>query len=421
VPRIFFCFILCLFSISAFQGPLGAQGAPLSLRDALTEAYRNNPKMEEARKDIEASKGRRITEGAFKGPEVTFEIGGFKSQEIDGRKETPDKNLDSFEVLQPFDPPGVRFLKEKIAHSGVKIAEGELLLTWAEVSEEVKEAFAGVLYSEEAAKVFKSNLAAARQFRDRVEVKYQSATALKSESLRAKIEVLKAEEELLEAENENYVYKANLSLLLGRPSGASIQLEGALSYESTDLRHKELLGRAILKRSDFSNQRIRVDASEKAYLKSKLAFMPEPFVGFSRTREDFEDDYSVILGARLPSWDFNAGEMKEKKASLEKEKIRLKSLEGQIEEEVYRLIREVELAARKIGIQKKAIEEANELLREVTLLYEEGDVNFLVYLENLKVIKETRLSYFNSLKVYSEKLAELERAIQATPIPEEQK
>ncbi|MGH7890271.1 MAG: TolC family protein [Thermodesulfobacteriota bacterium] len=393
----------------------------MSLKEALFLAYNYNPKMEEARKEIDALKGRRITEGAFKGPEVTFEIGGFKSEVVDGEKISPRKNLDSFEVIQPFDPPGVVFLKERIAHAEVKIGEGAFLRTWAGISKEVRSAFAGVLYSEEALNVFKSNLDAARQFRDRVEVKYQSSDASKSESLRASIEVLKAEEEFLEAEKESFTQKAKLNLLLARPFDSPLQLEGVLSYESADIRHKEILDEAISARSDLLNQKIRVDASEKAYLKSKLSFLPEPFVGFSRTREEFENDYSVILGARLPLWDFNVGEMKEKKALLEKEKIKLQALGLEIQDEIYRVTREVELAERRVKIQKKAIEEANELLREVTLQYEEGDVNFLVYLENLKVVKETRLSYFRSLKNYSEKLAELEEALQSAPRPEEEK
>jgi len=50
--------------------------------------------------------------------------------------------------------------------------------------------------------------------------------------------------------------------------------------------------------------------------------------------------------------------------------------------------------------------------------YEEGEIPFLGYLENIKTIKETRLNYFNSLKEYNGKLAELEKAIQVSPTPE---
>lgn len=395
--------------------------AGMTLEDALKIAYTHNPRMQTAGKETEAAKGRRITQSAFIGPEVSFEIGGFKSQTQNGEKVHPDKNLDSFEIVQPFDPPGVRFLRSRIAGTNVKIAQGDFLLAWTEVSREVKSAFRGLLYAQEAIKVFRSNLDAARQFLDRVETKFQAGNALKSERIRARIETLRAEEEVLEAEKELQNEKARLNLLLGQSSEAPIEIKGELSRENIEIRHKQFMARALSKRVDLLNQRLRFDASKKAHLKSKLSSLPQPFVGFERTNEDYEDDYSVLLGAKFPTWDFNLGEIKETTALKEKEKIALNALEREVVSQVDLAIREVEISGRKYEIEKRALDEANELLREATLQYTEGKLGFIAYLENLRVIKQTRLSYFTAVRNHSEKIAELERAIQAVPIPEEKK
>ena len=71
--------------------------------------------------------------------------------------------------------------------------------------------------------------------------------------------------------------------------------------------------------------------------------------------------------------------------------------------------------------ERKALDEANELLRQVTTQYEEGELAFLNYLENIRTIKETRLGYYNVLKNYQEKIAQLERSFQKAPVPEGEK
>jgi outer membrane protein TolC len=141
-------------------------------------------------------------------------------------------------------------------------------------------------------------------------------------------------------------------------------------------------------------------------------------IGLERTTEDYENDTALLLKASYPLWGFNWGEVKEAKAEKEKQEVVLEALKREAGLEVYDSFLEAELAHKQVALQKKAIEEAHELLRQITIQYESGDVSFLGYLENIKTIKETRLTYFTVLKNYKEKVADLESAIQATPIPE---
>ena len=116
-------------------------------------------------------------------------------------------------------------------------------------------------------------------------------------------------------------------------------------------------------------------------------------------------------------WGFNLGQVKEAKAQKDKQKIKLEAFKRQVGLEVYQAFLEAELADKQAMLQKKALDEANELLKQVTVQYEEGELAFLNYLENIRTIKETRLAYYNALKNYQEKVAELERSFQKAPIP----
>ena len=183
--------LIFLFGLESRSWGASLEENTLSLDDAFKTAYVSNPDMKQAKEEIEASIGRKITESSFKGPEVRFEIGGFKSQEVNGEKVNPEKQLSSYEITQGFDAPGTLILKSQIAGDEVNITKGLLQATWAGVYKNVKSTYAEVLFQEEALHVFETNLNSARQFRDSTEGQYQSGKALKSQSIRSKIEVLK--------------------------------------------------------------------------------------------------------------------------------------------------------------------------------------------------------------------------------------
>lgn len=387
----------------------------ISLDEALQIAYWKHPRMEEARKEIAASKGRWIQSEALPDPELELSIGGFKKNE-DGIR---DKNLDTVSVKQPLDPLGTRFFRGREGWHRIGIAKSELELVWGEVRAQVIELYARILSLQKGFEISRDNLNATRQFFTSVETKFQSGNALQSDVLRARIEVSKAENDLLVNEKDLKVSNGEMNLALGRSIETPLTLADSLDYKALQYRYDSLLEKAINDRADLKIEkkelRIRKNGLWSAILRG---IFPKMAIGVERTTEDFENDTALVLEASYPLWSiFNFGEMKEAKAEKDKQEVRLEALKRQVSLEVYQAFLEAELADKQAKLQKKALDEANELLRQVTLSYEEGEVPFLVYLENTKTIKETRLSYLNALKGFKEKVAHLERIIQATPIP----
>lgn len=392
-----------------------------SMKEALRTAYFNNPEMRSIREAVEAQKGRAVTQSSLRGPEVRFEVGGFKSQEVNGEKVDPETSLSSWEVTQEFDSPGALVLKSQIAGDEVRIKEAELKALWADIYRRVKSGYAGVLFSEESLRVFETNLKSARQFRDAVEVQYQSGKVPRSKNIRSTIEVLKAEAEYLEAQKNLKKENLNLNLLLGRPADSEFQLNESLSYEAFEIRHDAFLDKALKTRPEILSQELKLKVAGKDLMRSRLSILPQPFIGLNRTREEYDNDYSILLGARLPLWDFNFGEIKEKAAIRAEEEIRFDSLRREVESQVRAAILEAELASKKVELQKKAVEGVDELLKEAVIQFQEGELSFLEFLENLKISKEMRLAYFESLKNYYQKTAELEQAVWNIPTFEEGK
>jgi cobalt-zinc-cadmium efflux system outer membrane protein len=428
------CAIFILISLISNAGLLLAvaeetmfSAETLSLDQALRIAYVENPRMIEARKEISASQGRWIQAEALPEPELSIDVGGLKKhRKIAGdedSKEIRQGHLDAFSVKQPLDPLGTRFLRGRMAWDEVSIAKAGLDLLWGEVRAQVIELYARIQAQQKSFEIARDNLNATRQFYTSVDTRFQSGNALQSDVIRAKIEVSRAENDLLVNEKDLKVSKGEMNLALGKEIETVFTLTDPLNYESLKYQYESLIQQALKNRADLRIEKKQLSIRRKGLFSSILkGILPSMAFGVERTTVDYENDTAIILEATYPLWNpFNFGAVKEAKAEKEKQKIRLDALKRQVGLEVYKTFLEAELADRQVNLQKKALEEANELLRRITLSYETGEIPFLVFLENIKTIKETRLAYFVALKDYKGKVAELEKVIQATPIPGKEK
>lgn len=419
--RYFCLFALFAFSTSIVQASDVLNQESLSLDQALRIAFAQNPKMIEARKDISASNGRWIQAEALPDPELDLSIGGLKKQ-TKNEKQVRDGNLDKVAIKQPLDALGTRFLRGRIAHDSVNISKNQLDVVWSQISAQVITVYAQILAFEKALDVARENLQTTRQFLSQVDTRFQSGSARKSEVIRAKIEAARAENDLLVVEKDLKVSKGQMNLALGRLAEDDLSLKDALSYEPLAIQYTNLIEKAVGQRPDVQIEKTLVSSRKKSLWSAILkTFLPQMAIGVERSTQDFENDTSLLISASYPLWGFNLGQVKEAKAEKEKQVVRLEAFKRQVGLEVYQAFLEAELADKQVVLQKKALDEANELLRQVTTQYEEGELAFLNYLENIRTIKETRLAYYNVLKNYQEKIARLERSFQKTPVPEGEK
>ncbi len=412
-------FILTILFCSSFISFADVAPAGLTLEEALRIAYRQHPKMIEARQEISGSKGRWIQAEALPDPELEMDIGGFKKHATEENgKQVRDAKLDSFAIRQPLDPLGTRFLKGRMAHDEVNIAKGERLLIWGEIRKKIIELYARILAEEKAVEIGKDNLNVTRQFFTNVQTRFQTSNALRSDMIRAKIEVSRAENDMLISQKNWKVSMGEMNLSLGRPVDTPLSLSDSLSYEKLHYEYEKIRKEALVQRADIHNEMTRLSMRKKGLWSALLkTFFPKMAIGIQRTTQDFDNDTAILLSASYPLWGLNWGQIKEAKAEKQKQAVHLDALKQQVSLEVYQAFLEAELADKQVVLQKQALEEANELLRQVNLQYQQGEIPFLNYLENIKAIKETRLAYFNALKNHKEKIAELEKVIQATPIP----
>ncbi len=379
------------------------QGEELFLEQALELAVKQNPNLEKERQKIEAFRALVLSVKKLPDPEVELEVGGL---------EEGSSNLDSVSVRQPLNVLPSWFLETQAAKEKLSAVQTGYKRVLALVKRDVKLTFAKGLVAKKEYETAQANLNATQQFFSLVQTRFQTGSVLRSDLIRARIEVLRAQRELLRDEELIKLNKAKLNLLMGKDVLTPLELKGELSPVALSQKLKTLLERSQISRSDLKQKRSEIKASEKILKSEKLkAFLPKVGIGIEKTREDFEDDTSVLIDLSYPLWGFNQDKTKEAKAFLEQNEIELKSMENQVRFDVYEGMLEMQLAEQDLRLQEQALQEANELMRQSLVQYQEGEISFFKYLENLVAIRETRLSYFRSLAAVHEKMANLELAI----------
>jgi len=376
----------------------------LYFRDALEQAYEYSSKMIEARKSIEASRGDLFTARTFKNPEAELEFGGFKKDE-DGNQNT---NLDSFEIKQPFDPLGVRFLKSKMASGEVHIQEEKLRAVWMEIYLSVRHTYSEIILHKKEIELASQNLEAMRQFFSRVQLRYNSGQTLKNDFQRAKIELLKVENDYLSIQKELQTDKARLNLILGRPMDTDFEIVEELKEEELSLTFEEIKAIGFKNRPDVKMADFELDVKRKNLFKEHLNRLPSYYLGFKRIDEDDRDDYAILVGASLPLWNLNQGEVKKAQAEKEIQEQKVKTTQDQAALDIYEAYLRADLHHKQLDIAKKSLEEADELLRLANLRYSEGKIDFLNYLDQIRTATQSKVNYYRTLFNLSQSISELE-------------
>lgn len=400
--------ISIFFIIIFFISIVGAEPtATISLEEALKIAYTDNPRMIEAKKSIDASKGDLITAKTLANPEVELEIGGLKKNEEGERK----ANLDNIAFKQNFDPLGVRWLKSKIAKNDVRIHEESLRSVWSEVYSEIREAHTKIILDKKSLELANDNLNVFRQFFSQVQQRFQSGKTLKNDVQRSKIELLKAENEYLFAEKELKTDKAKLNLLLGRSMDIPLDIKEDLKEEILKLNLQELTDMAFSKTPNLKISQYELDSKRKNLTKEQLNRLPSFALGFQKTNEDFEKDYSAIVAVSVPFWNLNQGEVKKAKAEKEAQEVKTEAVKREVGFDVYQAYLDAEVNQKQIDLLRKSLEESNELLRLANLRYSEGEIDFINYIDQVKTVAETRVHYYEGLFNLNKSISELEKVV----------
>ena len=180
----------------------------------------------------------------------------------------------------------------------------------------------------------------------------------------------------------------------------------------------------MARRPDLKAQEAEVKAHRKEWQLAFANILDNPTVSAVGTRERHETGtervFGLVVSWPIPLWNQNRGAIREAKAELMKQEVERDALKRTIGLEVMSAVAETQLAQRQVTVWKTGVEQANELMRLATQQYQEGDINFLTYLEHLGTVREAKVTYVEALADYRTQLALLDQAVAATLVPQQQ-
>lgn len=418
----FKCYFLYIFIIlfSVCSGSFADDGKNvLSLQQALNVAKQQNPSIVEAHKKVEIIESRFKNSKKLSNPELDVDVAKI-AFDLEDQAKFDDRTLEGeVRLNQPIQIWGKRGLSIKIAEDELSQAKYELESLWLETAHQVKKQYNQTLLYQKSIELARDHLERAQRFYEQVNIQFNSGKARNHELARSKLEVSTARNTFLEAETNFYVSKGKLNILLGRNIQDDIKLQDNLTPVELKNEMDDLLQFALNQRADILSQNHELSKKEKQLKLAKRQRLPDVKLGLFVERE--EEIYSAGAGIsfELPLWNQFQEEINE--ASLEQEiaEIHLETLKKEASLSVYAAYKNAQLAWQTVLNLEQAIREANELLRILTIEYQEGEATFLVYLEGLNSFKETKQNYLGSLANYNDKIAELEQAVGKTLFKEE--
>lgn len=406
---IFLVVILALFCTTSVAAT--PKKNSLSMEDAISIAYQNNPSVQEAKQNVRVADAKYWQSKKFDNPELEFEIAKIPNDLGGENTFNSDTTEGSVQFSQPIQTFGKRGLKISIAKDEKIQAELALKNILLDVGREVKEQYTQTLLHQKSIGLARDNMDRAQRLLDQVNIKYNAGKARNHEIARAKLAVAKARNGLLKVENNFKIAVSDINILLGRNMREKVKLKDNLTVEDMEQDFERLLSVALQERSDIQSQEQEIAKKDKELQLSKRQRLPDVNFGIFAEREETLWGLGVGISFEFPIWNQFQEDVKE--ASIEKEtaEMMLDALKREVELDVYKAYQNANLARRSVLNLENAIKEANELLRIITIEYQEGEASFLIYLEGLASYKETKQEYLETLADYAGKLAVLEQAV----------
>jgi len=414
--RIIICIFIFLNPIFVSSLSADELNDALSIEKVLALAWQHNPNVLEARKNIQIQKARYKQSRKLANPEV--EIEADKIRKDFANEDDADNVESSFSELegevrfnQPIEWWGKRGLKIGIAKDEIAQAELEFKNIWLNITRQIKEQYAQTWLEQKSIELAKENLNIANRLLDQVQVRFDEGKARQHELARAKLETANARNSLLKTENNFRIALGKLNIYMGRNMDEMVKLQDVLTVSEMKNTLENYLQSALTHRPDVLIQEREVKKKEKELSLFKRKKLPDVTVGLFANREEDMYNAGAGLAFELPIWTQFQGEVEEAKLQKETADIHFDALKRSIELEVYEAFQNVSLTFQTVHHLEDAIKEANELLRIITIEYEEGEAPFLTYLEGIAAYQKTKQEYLEALTDYSHKLADLEQSI----------
>ncbi len=395
----------------------------LSLDDVLLRAFEANPKLESAKRKIQAQEATQEQTRIIPNPEIELE-----AKNVGGRGEFSGTDVAEYTVFvrQPIELGGKRERRSRVAAFNRDLAEWDYKGLKRAIVSEVTKTFYDVMAAQEKLALSKDLIRLSEEFLKNAKRRVKAGGASLLEAMKAKIELTRNRVAAEQAQRRLESTRRILASTWGSPEAGFASVKGSLYQLETLLPLDELLERLVGHPDWIRWQTEKKQRAAQAAL-AKAERTPDVGVGAGLRLNEASGDHAFVLQATipLPFFDRNQGTRKATRYDQEKTAFDQQAAHLDLRRqliELYEALSTTYAEAHALDTQLiAASEKAFELSREG---YLQGRFGYLDVLDAERTFFEQKTLYIETLTAYHQYLAELHqltaqgsRFIQNNPEP----
>ncbi|MFC1485225.1 TolC family protein [bacterium] len=331
----------------------------------------------------------------------------------------------AYNIMQSFPFFGKLRTRFHISNSLYKAYESQYYALIDTVVFNIKDTYYEYIYLMKSIDTTREHIKLLESFENLINIKYKTNKAGYQDALRVQIELDKIKNKLRALESYRVPIISRLITLAGSEKIENIIKETDAKYPDVlpDIPNKEKITKQIFKTNPIlKEQSFYVKEAENKVKLSKLNYFPDYALGVTyidTEKRDLDmvdngkDPFILMVKLKLPIWfkKLNA-EMKKSKYDLLAKEEKYKHIEYKLKEQLEYIYYKIEDGHRKIELYRDSlVPKAEASLKTIHTKYKAGSMDFLNLIEAERLLLDLKLEYFQSIKIYCQQLAELEKII----------
>lgn len=395
---------LILITAALFLGEEVISQTQMNLDEVIKITLENNPSVKSGKLNIEKEDAGKLKAFNIPKPELFIEYEG-----VNGSLSNAESRKIGF--IQRFEFPTNYFLRSDVLGSQVSVAGEELNTTMNELKSEVKLNYYRLLLLAGLLSTSIENYKIYEDFLFTAEKKYEAGETSNLEVLGAKVNKIKFENEIKNLESEIKSSQSEIKTLM------NVDYE-ILPAEEFEFKEIIITKTELIEKANNNNPELKMMQFQKEKFSNKISLSKGellPDISFKYFRQKLlgvNDYWGMEIGLGIPFWFWGeqSGNIKESNYEFQIASNEEVSLKKSLENEVNKSFEDYENNLREVKFfSDEALKEADEILRQAKISYEEGAIGYVEYLQALSLTYDTKTQYLNSIYNYNQSIINLEK------------
>ncbi len=385
----------------------------------LAYAREHNPEFAASRHEADAALQRVQPAAALPDPVLRAELMDITNQGTGKSASLWPSQVGStrYQVTQSVPWFGKRDLKHEAAEASAEQAQGQTAATWAELSAQIKSAYAQHYYVAGNQKITRDLLDLVVQMEKVAQVRYANGLAAQQDAVRAQVEQTAIKTGLVMLSNSKRQIEARLNALLSRPANAPFAIPEhlrAIPATASLENYAVLEGRIRKHNPELFVDEAGVRASEKNRDLTYQNRYPDFVLGVSPTQSgNTVREWGVMVELNIPlQQDSRRSQERESEAMLAAAKARKEATANRVLSALTENLAGIEAARDTERLSSSGLlPQANVTFESALIGYQTGKVDFATLLDAARQTLNARLEVLKAQTDAQMRLAEIERLL----------